>query len=105
MLGGGFRTSFVGLQLFYAVERAGTAGVEAAERGHDSSPAGVLSVVFTCGHCAVHGLQTQSRKLLTYFFSFGAFAALAKAFAGDEFGQNPRGCGLNSGWATPLAIF
>ena len=48
---------------------------------------------------------TQSRKLLTCFFSFGAFAALAKAFAGEEFGQTPRGCGLNSGWATPLAIF
>ena len=30
---------------------------------------------------------TQSRKLLTYSFSSGAFAALAKDFAGDEFGQ------------------
>ena len=29
--------------------------------------------------------QTQSRNLLTTFFSFGAFAALAKAFAGNEF--------------------
>ena len=39
-------------------------------------------------------------------FLIWAFAALAnKAFAGDEFGQNPRGCGLNSGWATPLVIF
>ena len=60
----------------------------------------------------VHCLQpvrcshwTQSRKLLTYFFSFGAFAALAKAFAGEEFGQNPRGCGLNSGRASPPEIF
>jgi hypothetical protein len=48
---------------------------------------------------------TQSRKLLTHFFSFGAFAALAKDFAGDEFGQNRRGYGLNSGWATHYAIF
>ena len=46
------------------------------------------------------GVLTQSRKLLTYFLSFGAFAALAKAFAGDELGQNPRRCGLNSGLAT-----
>ena len=28
-------------------------------------------------------------------FHIWAFAALAKAFAGNEFGQNPRGCGLN----------
>ena len=54
-----------------------------------------------CTHSFVHAAHsfvlTQSRKLLTHFFSFGAFAALAKAFAGDEFGQHPRGCGLNSG--------
>ena len=48
--------------------------------------------------------ETQSRKLLTYFFSFGAFATLAKAFVGDEFGQSPRDYGLNSNWATPYAI-
>ena len=49
---------------------------------------------------------TQSRKLLTYFSPSRAFAALAKAFAGNEFEQNPRGCGPNPGWAsTPLAIF
>jgi hypothetical protein len=50
-------------------------------------------------------LWTQSRKLLTYFFSFGAFAALAKAFAGNEFEQNPHGCGLNSDRSTPPEIF
>ena len=30
------------------------------------------------------------------------FAALAKAFAGNKFRPNPRGCGLNSGRASPL---
>ena len=34
--------------------------------------------------------ETQSRKLLTCCFSFEAFAALAKAFSGNEFEQNPR---------------
>ena len=52
-----------------------------------------------------NGVRTQSQNLLTYFFPFGAFAALAKAFAGNEFGQNPRGCGLNSGRASPPGIF
>ena len=33
------------------------------------------------------------------------FAALAKAFAGNEFRPNPRGRGLNLGRATPYAIF
>ena len=33
------------------------------------------------------------------------FAALAKAFAGDKFRPNPRGCGLNSGRASPFEIF
>ena len=47
---------------------------------------------------------TQSRNLPTYFFSFWAFAALAKAFAGNEFGLNPRGYRLNSGRAAPLGI-
>ena len=41
-------------------------------------------------------MKTQSKETLTYFSAFGAFAALAKAFAGNEFGQKPRGCGLNS---------
>ena len=49
--------------------------------------------------------KTQSQNLLTYFFSFGAFAALAKAFVGEEFGQNPRDCGLNSGRASPPEVF
>ena len=48
--------------------------------------------------------STQSRNLPTYFFSFWASAALAKAFAGNEFGLNPRGYGLNSGRAAPLGI-
>ena len=52
-----------------------------------------------------NGAETQSRNFLAYLFSFGAFAALAKAFVGEEFEQNPRGCGLNSGRDTPLAIF
>ena len=69
-------------------------------------PVGLLLLL---AHAQLHPLQsplTQSRKLLTHISSFGAFAALvlAKAFAGNEFGQSPRGCGLNSGWATPLAI-
>ena len=50
-------------------------------------------------------LMTQSRKLATYLFSFGAFAALAKVFAGNECRQNPRGFGLSAGFANPLAIF
>ena len=49
-------------------------------------------------------LLSQSRNLPTYFFSFGAFAALAEAFARNEFGLNPRGYGLNSGRAAPLVI-
>ena len=49
-------------------------------------------------------VMTQSRNLPTYFFSFWASAALAKAFAGNEFGLNPRGYGLNSGRAAPLGI-
>ena len=108
----------------------------------------------------ITAIETQSRKLLTYFFSFGpsqhslrlfcwgrvwakpsrlwaqlglgyssryflspsinppptlvrrpvgppapsGFAALAKAFTGNKFRPNPRGCGLNSGRATPLAV-
>ena len=48
---------------------------------------------------------THSRKLPIYFLSFVAFAALAKAFAGDKFGQSPRDRGIDSGWATYLAIF
>ena len=32
------------------------------------------------------------------------FAALAKAFARNKFRPNPRGCGLNSGRTTPLAV-
>ena len=55
--------------------------------------------------CDLSAYQTQSRNLPTYFFSFWAFAALAKAFAGNEFWQNPRGYGLNSGRASPLEIF
>ena len=47
---------------------------------------------------------TQSRNLPTYFFSFWAFATLAKAFAGNKFGLNPRGYGLNSGRAAPHGI-
>ena len=38
------------------------------------------------------------------FFSFWAFAALAKASAGNEFGLNPRGYGLSSGRAASLRI-
>ena len=56
-----------------------------------------------CNNSRVREL-TQSRNLPTYFFSFWAFAALAKAFAGNEFGLNPRGYGLNSGRAAPLGI-
>ena len=37
-------------------------------------------------------------------FSFWAFATLAKAFAGNEFGLNPRDYGLNSGRAALLDI-
>ena len=48
--------------------------------------------------------ETQSRNLATYFFSIWSFAALAKAFAGNEFGLNPRGYGLNSDRAAPLGI-
>ena len=50
-------------------------------------------------------MDDSVQKALDILFLIWAFAALAKAFAGDEFGQNPRGCGLNSGWATPLAMF
>ena len=45
------------------------------------------------------------QKAPDILFLIWAFAALAKAFVGEEFGQNPRGCGLNSGRATLLAIF
>ena len=46
-----------------------------------------------------HSPETSHR-----FFSFWACAALAKAFEGNEFRQNPRGCGLNSSGAVPLGI-
>jgi len=48
---------------------------------------------------------TLSTCSSTDFFSFWACAALAKAFEGNEFRQNPRGCGLNSSGAAPLGIF
>ena len=48
---------------------------------------------------------TQSQNLLTYLFPFWVFAALAKAFDGNEFGQTPRDCGFDSGRASPPGIF
>ena len=45
------------------------------------------------------------QKAPDILFLIWAFAALAKAFAGNEFGQNPHGCGLDSDRATPYAIF
>ena len=59
-----------------------------------------------CTFPAASGPWTQSRNLptCTYFFSFWAFAALAKAFTGNEFGLNPRGYGLDSGRDAPLGI-
>ena len=50
-------------------------------------------------------LMTQSKELLTTFFSFGAFAALVKAFAGNKFRPNPRGCEPSSGGAGPSCHF
>ena len=46
-----------------------------------------------------------SARQPTIFFSFGAFATLAKAVAGIEFGQHPRVLGSNSGRVSPPDIF
>ena len=55
------------------------------------------------GHKKVRGLNPESSPHT--FFSFGAFAALAKAFAGNEFEQNPHGGGPNLGQASHFEIF
>ena len=52
------------------------------------------------------GITRLSPESSRHTFShLGIRSTRYKAFAGNEFGQNPHGCGPNSGWATPYAIF
>ena len=88
-----------------AAKTNGALGMRAVTSGEEAKTGTLEYLKQWTGWGRSFWFQTQSRNLPTYFFSFGGFAALAKAFAGNESGQNPHGCKLNSGRSTLPEIF